>query len=67
MKIRLKVDIIEEGTQILDESNPEQMDFQVIVGEKMVFMAKELGVDVNTLSEIVGRATKEFCQIALGD
>ena len=67
MKIKLKIDIIEEGTQILDESCPEQMDFQVVVGEKMIFMAKELGVDINTLSEIVGRATKEFCQIALGD
>lgn len=67
MKLRLKIDIIEKGTEVLDESEPEKMQFEVAVGENMIYMAKELGVDVKTLAEIVGKAMKEFYEIAMGE
>lgn len=67
MKLRLKIDIIENGTEVLDESEPEKMQFEVAVGENMIYMAKELGVDVKTLAEIVGKAMKEFYEIAMGE
>lgn len=67
MKLRLKIDIIEKGTEILDESEPEKMQFEVAVGENMIYMAKELGVDVKTLATIVGKAMKEFYEIAMGE
>ena len=67
MKLRLKIDIIEKGTEVIDESEPEKMQFEVAVGENMIYMAKELGVDVKTLAEIVGKAMKEFYEIAMGE
>ena len=67
MKLRLKIDIIEKGTEVLDESEPEKMQFEVAVGENMIYMAKELGVDVKTLATIVGKAMKEFYEIAMGE
>jgi hypothetical protein len=67
MKLRLKIDVIENGTEILDESEPEKMQFEIAVGENMIYMAKELGVDVKTLAEIVGKAMKEFYEIAMGE
>ena len=67
MKLRLKIDIIEKGTEVIDESEPEKMQFEVAVGENMIYMAKELGVDVKTLATIVGKAMKEFYEIAMGE
>lgn len=67
MKLKLKIDIIEKGTEVIDESEPEKMQFEIAVGDNMIYMAKELGVDVKTLATIVGKAMKEFYEIAMGE
>ena len=67
MKLQVKIDIVEKDTQVLDESEPEKMEFKVIVGENLIYMAKELGVDTKTISNIVGKSVEEFYRIAMGE